>query len=269
MTKSLEERIDDFGDEMEDLGERLGEDIENFGRDIESSYRSFFGLAGPFLWSIVGLILLGVLVWILYWIGETIPSALFVSTGDFILDHLALFFLLMLVFNYFSYFSKRYPYKSKYISPIFTALSIVIWIWIITSLILLLEPRFAMIRRTILSIHENLLTIFVLVLIISYLLLVINEGKKSERRSGTMDYEDDIGYEDDGWKKDREKKRLYRSGKDKLLGGVCGGIGEYFDVDPVIIRLIWVVLAIASLGTAILVYLILWVIIPRHPSHRW
>jgi len=84
-----------------------------------------------------------------------------------------------------------------------------------------------------------------------------------------MDYEDDMDYEDENRKKDRDVKRLYRSGKDKLLGGVCGGIGKYFDVDPVIIRLIWVILAIASLGTAILVYLILWVIIPRDPSHRW
>ena len=39
-----------------------------------------------------------------------------------------------------------------------------------------------------------------------------------------------------------ETKRLYRSVKNKVICGVCGGIGEYFNVDPVIIRLIWVIL---------------------------
>ncbi|MEF8835312.1 MAG: PspC domain-containing protein [Candidatus Thermoplasmatota archaeon] len=71
------------------------------------------------------------------------------------------------------------------------------------------------------------------------------------------------------WEKDSDMKRLYRSGKDKLLGGVCGGIGEYFGIDPMIVRIIWVILAIASLGTALLVYIILWIFIPRNPKHPW
>ncbi|MFW6065034.1 MAG: PspC domain-containing protein [Candidatus Natronoplasma sp.] len=74
---------------------------------------------------------------------------------------------------------------------------------------------------------------------------------------------------EDDWEKDSDTKRLYRSGKEKLLGGVCGGIGEYFQMDPVIVRIIWVILAIASLGSAILVYIILWILIPRDPRHRW
>ena len=63
-------------------------------------------------------------------------------------------------------------------------------------------------------------------------------------------------------------KRLYRSGKDKILGGVCGGIGEYVKIDPVIIRLLWVLFALAY-GTGILFYIIAWIIIPRNPKHKW
>lgn len=63
-------------------------------------------------------------------------------------------------------------------------------------------------------------------------------------------------------------KRLYRSGKDKILGGVCGGIAEYFNIDPTIVRLIWVFFALAY-GTGILAYLIGWLIIPRNPKHKW
>jgi len=63
-------------------------------------------------------------------------------------------------------------------------------------------------------------------------------------------------------------KRLYRSGKDKILGGVCGGIGEYFDVDPVLIRLLWILFCFAW-GAGILFYLIAWIIVPRNPKHKW
>ncbi len=63
-------------------------------------------------------------------------------------------------------------------------------------------------------------------------------------------------------------KRLYRSGKERILGGVCGGIAEYFNVDPAIIRLLWV-LFIFGFGTGILAYIIAWIIIPRNPNHKW
>jgi len=58
-------------------------------------------------------------------------------------------------------------------------------------------------------------------------------------------------------------KRIYRSSKDRMLGGICGGIGEYFDVDPTIIRLIAVVVALS--GAGILAYIIAWIIIPDQP----
>ena len=60
--------------------------------------------------------------------------------------------------------------------------------------------------------------------------------------------------------------RLYKSDKDKVFEGVCGGIGEYFNVDPVIIRLMWVVLVIFG-GTGIVAYLIAMLIIPKHTEH--
>jgi len=62
-------------------------------------------------------------------------------------------------------------------------------------------------------------------------------------------------------------KRLYRSGKETVLGGVCGGIAEYFEVDPVIIRIIWIFGTLLSLGAGIIVYLLAWIIIPMNPEH--
>ncbi len=60
-------------------------------------------------------------------------------------------------------------------------------------------------------------------------------------------------------------RRLYRSRMDRKLGGVCGGLAEYFNVDPVIVRLIWVALTILSLGMGILLYLIALVVVPDNP----
>jgi phage shock protein C len=59
-------------------------------------------------------------------------------------------------------------------------------------------------------------------------------------------------------------KRLYRSRKNRMLGGVCGGIAEYFGIDPVIVRLIAVALFFVG-GSAVLAYIIALIVIPYEP----
>lgn len=59
-------------------------------------------------------------------------------------------------------------------------------------------------------------------------------------------------------------KKLYRSRKDTKIAGVCGGIAEYFNVDPTIIRLL-AVLTIFFGGGGIIAYIIAWVIVPLEP----
>lgn len=60
-------------------------------------------------------------------------------------------------------------------------------------------------------------------------------------------------------------RRLMRSRDDRLLGGVAGGLGAYFGIDPVIVRLVFVVLALAG-GGGVLAYLIAWIVIPEAPE---
>ena len=57
-------------------------------------------------------------------------------------------------------------------------------------------------------------------------------------------------------------ERLTRSKSDRVLGGVCGGLGEYFDIDPTLIRLGFLLLTISSFGSGLILYLIAWLIIP-------
>lgn len=63
------------------------------------------------------------------------------------------------------------------------------------------------------------------------------------------------------------QKRLYRSSNNKVIAGVIGGVGEYFDVDPTVLRLGYVVLALLSHGfPAILAYFIAVLVVPKHPQ---
>ena len=59
-----------------------------------------------------------------------------------------------------------------------------------------------------------------------------------------------------------EQKRLYRSVTNRKICGVCGGLGEYFNIDPTLIRLGGVLLACVSCGTAVVAYFVAAVIIP-------
>lgn len=59
------------------------------------------------------------------------------------------------------------------------------------------------------------------------------------------------------------QKRLYRSTTDKKIAGVCGGIAEYFNVDPVIIRIIAVILLLPGGLPGFIPYIILWIVVPE------
>jgi phage shock protein C len=61
------------------------------------------------------------------------------------------------------------------------------------------------------------------------------------------------------------RKRLVRSSTDTKIAGVCGGLADYFDMDPMIIRLLWVLLFFCG-GTGGLAYIILWIVLPLAPT---
>ena len=60
-------------------------------------------------------------------------------------------------------------------------------------------------------------------------------------------------------------KKLVRSSNDRKIAGVCAGLANYFDLDPTIIRVIWL-LAIFFGGTGLLAYIILWIVLPMAPT---
>lgn len=57
-------------------------------------------------------------------------------------------------------------------------------------------------------------------------------------------------------------RKFYRSSTDQKIGGVCGGLAEYFDIDPLLVRIAFLVLFF-GFGTGLLAYIILWILAPK------
>lgn len=60
-------------------------------------------------------------------------------------------------------------------------------------------------------------------------------------------------------------KRLYRSRHERMVAGVAGGLGEYFNIDPTLIRLLFVILTFLG-GPGLLAYIIFWIVVPEEPA---
>ncbi len=59
-------------------------------------------------------------------------------------------------------------------------------------------------------------------------------------------------------------KKLFRSRSNKMIGGVCAGVADYFGIDPTIVRIIWAI-SVFVFGTGGLLYLLAWIIMPESP----
>ena len=67
----------------------------------------------------------------------------------------------------------------------------------------------------------------------------------------------------EGKRMDNGYRKLTRSTSNRMICGVCGGLGEYLNVDPTIIRIIWLFCALAGLGTGAVIYLIAAIVVPE------
>lgn len=62
-----------------------------------------------------------------------------------------------------------------------------------------------------------------------------------------------------------ESKKLYRSRNNRMIAGVCAGLANFFGIDPTIVRLIFVAGALFGLGSFVLIYLVLFIVVPEEP----
>ena len=61
-----------------------------------------------------------------------------------------------------------------------------------------------------------------------------------------------------------QTRKLYRSRTNRKLAGVCGGLAQYFNTDPTLIRVLFVVLALLG-GPGLVIYLLMWILVPEEP----
>jgi phage shock protein C len=64
-----------------------------------------------------------------------------------------------------------------------------------------------------------------------------------------------------------KEKKLFRSQENRMIAGICGGIGEYFEIDPNLIRILWMLFSFAG-GAGVLAYIVAYIIIPERLSPR-
>ena len=61
-------------------------------------------------------------------------------------------------------------------------------------------------------------------------------------------------------------RRLYRSHTDSVISGVAGGVAEYLDLDPAIVRVVWALLAVITGGVLLIIYVVMWLVVPYPPE---
>ena len=259
---TIDERINHFSEEVESFGKKFEKKVDEHGSRMDGWCRKTFGIFGPLLGSIFGIIILSIAVWILGFIAPQAGMSFLVSLHLFLLVNVGLFFVLMLFFSYAAYGSEIYPKLYRPISPIITALGVTAAFWLLSEVLDIANASILNQRLSELSfyISQNLGWLFWAVLLLGYLILIvrITSGCCKEIPMKTKKEKPPANLEN----------RLYRSGRDRILGGVCGGIAEYLNTDPVIVRFVCI-LAIFLYGAGFWIYIIMWIIMPRNPNHKW
>lgn len=268
--KTLEEKANDFEEEIEGIGEKIGKGIEKRVKE-EICSQSIFGVLYALLASLIGIILIGVSIIAIRVLNSHLEIAFLSNLGSFLSNNLGLFFVILLIFSYFSYLKKTLRSLHRVLSPIFASLAITVFFWIVASVLGMIRFSIGRFSFAYISnlIMNNLWNIFIFFMILLYLVVMVKMNSKIDKKPKK---ESEETVKDEDKSKDRNKdeiKRIYRSKKEKILGGVAGGMAEYLETDPVLLRLLWVVLVLLSGGFGLLIYIICWIIIPRNPEHEW
>jgi phage shock protein C len=260
--------VDHFAEEVGDFGERIGKRFEERGENWDSWFHRTFGVVGPLISSVFALVIFALIIWVIGIVNFS-GSTFLLTIRSFLMVNIGLFFLIFLFFSYSSYFSKINRKAYSPFSPLVMAAGIGILLWIMGNIFGFVGDYtgvFLLSQAGLFLTGNTLFQIFFVLLLIGYAVYFVRVslGPPVEKEGKVIMKNPIVAHE----KREPEVRRLYRSGKDRILGGVCGGIAEYLDVDPVIIRLLWVI-SIFAWGFGILAYIIAWIIIPRNPEHKW
>ena len=250
----LEKQLNDFSEEIKALGKKIEAAFEE-----KHHGKRHTGVLWPFIASIFSMFALLIAVWILNFAGTVTEIGFLINLGAFISRNLGLLFAMALFSGFRVYLHEEYRGAVMMFYPVMVAIEIVLALWVGARF---LEIANADINNAVIAVFLELLgwglwKLFIALAFFGYFLLIVRfiayGGKHMVKKTKRVSK--------------KGVRRLYRSGKDRILGGVCGGIGEYLGVDPVVVRLLWVLSSFWGVG--ILAYIVAWIIIPRNPKHKW
>lgn len=225
--------------------------------------RTFRG-GGPLLKTFLGIIFVLLVMEIFDALSS--ESVFAGNFADFLGDTLLPFFLIFLLAFFFGYYTRKYPRESAMASPLVTAIIVTFVLWVVSNVFTLLgesQPDdFLMAMGDMVS--SVLYIIFLLILLLGYIGVIMKAG-----RFGVPPQNVNVPPVPPAPSTQQAPyapgKRMGRSNRDKIIFGVCGGMAEYLDTDPFLVRVLWVVGTILTSGVLILAYLILAIITPKYP----
>lgn len=229
--------------------------------------RSFRG-AGPLLKAFIGFILVLLIVEVLQALSGS--STFAERFGEFLDSNLLLIFLILLLAAYSGYSSRRYHRYYPYVSPLVAAIIITFVLWLVANMLGILGSSHDVDELETMGdlLFSILYIIFLLVLLIGYIGVVMRANRPEPPRMVPSYPVPDLPRPTGAPASPQPvpgPRRLVRSDRNRILFGVCGGMADYFDIDPFLIRVLWVVGALVSLGAFVLAYLIMAILLPKGP----
>jgi len=266
-SSQFEENLNHFGEEVEQIGKKIEASFEKTGEHIETWYDTTFGVFGPFLSALIAFLIFFIFLNIISFLGNTRPWLQQISN---FLEPLILLFLAVFLLSSYAHYLSRKMRIFRYISPFIGAVIFIIWFWVAITILSIIGTAFNItLLNTLSTLFETLLIpLAILILLLGYVGIITSSKQETYQKKNTTQNEQAESNKEHN-KADHEYKRLYRSGNDQILGGVLGGLAEYLNIDPTIIRILYVLFLFLSFGFMILAYLIAWILIPRNPSHHW
>lgn len=268
----FEQNMDHFGQEVEQIGKKIESSFEKTGKNIETWYDEKFGLFGPVLSALIAFVIFYIVINVFSFFGENRPWLLDISS---LLESLLIVFLIVFFLSSFSHYLSKKIKPFRFVSPLIGAIVFMVWFWVAVRILAIIATQFDLaLVQTFSDLFELLIfPLAILILLLGYIGVITSSSKPSRAYDQNKDQSDKTRKTEHVDQKQTENqeeyKRLYRSGKDRMLGGVLGGLAEYLNVDPTILRILYVLLLFASVGFIILAYFVGWILIPRNPYHQW
>jgi len=238
---------------------------------MQTRFDRTFKVGGPLIKTFLGMIFLLLIIEISRALSGGSDFA--GSFAEFLNDSLLLFFLIILLSSYSGYLSRSYPREHSALAPLIAAVVVTFYLWVVANVFDLLGASDG--NETLSTMGDLLFSIlyiiFLLILLLGYIGVIMRserigpvhrtypappstDGPSAQPMAGTAGPQPAY----------YPGRRLGRSSQNKIIAGVCGGMAEHFNSDPFIIRVLWVIGAILSLGTFVLVYLILAIVLPKN-----